>query len=60
MTLLDIIKNNININWCDSIVYAEQKAKDSNRIIHSVGVKYKETDGDRQQALELAIERLLE
>ncbi len=57
LMLLDIIiQNQLNIEWCDSIVWLTRKD-----TIHSqskaVGVKYKEVAGDRGAALKLAIQR---
>jgi hypothetical protein len=55
--MLDIIiKDQLDVEWCDSIVWLTRKdAIPSQSKV--VGVKYKEVAGDRGAALKLAIKR---
>lgn len=55
--MLDIIiRDSLDIEWCDSIVWLTRKdAIPSQSKV--VGVKYKEVAGDRAAALKLAIQR---
>lgn len=57
--MLDIIiRDSLDIEWCDSIVWLTRKdAIPSQSKV--VGVKYKEVDGDRAAALALAIKRYI-
>lgn len=57
--LLDIIiRDSLDVEWCSSIVWLTRKdAIPSQSKV--VGVKYKEVNGDRAKALELAIKRYI-
>ena len=55
-----ITDNNIEVEWNPAIVFCRIKAQNVvDSINPHVGVKYKETDGDKAKALELCIQRLL-
>ena len=56
-----ITDNNIEIEWNPAIVFCRIKAQNVvDSINPHVGVKYKETGGDKVKALELCIQRVLE
>lgn len=57
--LLDIIvKDGLDIQWCESIVWLTRKNEVPSQT-KSIGVKYKEVGGDKDKALKLAIQRYI-
>ena len=56
MSLDIIIQDQLNIEWCDSIVWLTRKGAIPSQS-KVVGVKYKEVAGDKEAALKLAIQR---
>lgn len=54
-----IIQNKISIDYCGKSIFAGIK-NSSGIVIKNSCVKFNETSGDEQKALELAIQRVLE
>jgi len=56
-----IVDNSIEIEFAPRIVWCRVKTQEGivDFLNEPVGVKYKETNGDKRKALELAIERVL-
>ena len=59
--MLDVISDNgISVDWCDALVWVHIKSSKLAMHTKSKYAKFRETDGDKKKALELAINRLLQ